>query len=138
MKLGTDIEVFLTDQNNNPKNAFGIIKGTKEFPYEWEQGYFTSLDCVLLEYNTPPRESKEDFKQDIKKSLNYLQSIIPEGDKLSFLPAYEFSESELFTVESKIFGCSPDFNAWTNKVNVITDAAESNLRTGGRQTCPAI
>ena len=132
-KIGTDIECFIVNNQNKAINAFNYVKGTKEFPFEWKRGFFTSLDCVLMEYNTPPTTELNIFKRDILDSISYLNTLIEESKSLhiSFFPSYELSEDQLFNPESKIFGCTPDFNAWTENINSTVSGDDTNLRSAG-------
>jgi hypothetical protein len=135
MKIGTDIEVFVLE-NNSPKNPCGIVKGEKEEPFQWDtEGYMTSLDCVAIEYNTPPVTNKSDFKQSVLHSLKYVQTLLKDNQKLCFSPSLRFPDSELYTIESITFGCTPDYNAWTGKMNKISGGlATDNLRSIGLHT----
>ena len=132
MILGTDIEVFVL-QDGEPLNACGIVQGSKETPYKWteEEGYLTSLDCVAIEFNTPPVNNKKDFKESIQKSLKYIQSLLTENQTICFNPSLNFDRNQLYTIESITFGCSPDYNAWTNKVNKIQAAEDTTIRSIG-------
>jgi hypothetical protein len=119
MILGTDIEIFVT-RNNKAINACGIVEGTKTFPYQWKEGGFlTSLDCIMMEYNTPITDNKKVFKKQILESQDYLKSLLESDLQLSPFPFYEVDEEELYTVESITFGCEPDLNAYTGKYNVV-------------------
>jgi hypothetical protein len=119
MILGTDIEIFVT-KDKKAINACGLVQGTKEYPYQWgEKGFLTSLDCIMMEYNTPATDNKEVFKKQIIDSQDYLKSLLKDGLELSPFPFYEVDESELYTIESITFGCQPDLNAYTGKENKI-------------------
>ena len=121
MILGTDIEMFVINkQTKQAINACGIVQGSKYKPYEWKPGFFTSLDCVMMEYNTPPTNDKEIFKKQILDSQEYLNSLLHTDLELSPFPYYEMDEDQLCTTESITFGCEPDYNAWTGKTNRVS------------------
>ena len=125
-RIGTDIELFILNKEGNPVNPFEFVKGTKQQPFEWKPRYYTSLDCVCIEYNTPPRASLAQFSNDIKESINYIKSIIPNDHSISFFPSYEFDKKELHTEESMTFGCDEDFDAYNGRPNKIVEVCKEN------------
>jgi hypothetical protein len=122
MVLGTDIEMFVIDkQTKKAVNACGIVQGTKYSPYQWKEGGFlTSLDCIMMEYNTPATSSKDVFIKQIYDSQQYLKSLLSDNLELSAFPYYDVDPDQLYTVESITFGCEPDINAYTGKFNRVT------------------
>ena len=122
MILGTDIEMFVINkQTKQAVNACGIVQGTKYSPYQWKEGGFlTSLDCIMMEYNTPATSNKDVFISQILESQEYLSSLLPNNLELSPFPYYDVNPEELYTVESITFGCEPDLNAYTGKFNKVS------------------
>jgi Phage phiEco32-like COOH.NH2 ligase-type 2 len=132
--IGSDIELFLRDkQTGEIVSAEGIAKGTKHEPYVFDPSskYFaTSLDNVLYEFCIPPSRRLEEFVNNIKKSMSYVNATLP--DRLCYAPiasarlAMHFLETE----NAQIFGCEPDYNAWTGNMN-NAPSVNTSLRSAG-------
>lgn len=133
--VGADIEVFL--QNKQTKeiiSAEGFIKGTKSIPYNYDPSnkYFaTSLDNVLAEFCIPPARNKVEFYNYIRKSLAYINNSIPKKYCTSAFPSYSLDPKWLQSEHSQIFGCEPDFNAYTRTVNRKPYCEDKTLRSAG-------
>lgn len=131
--IGADIEVFLQNtETGEIVSAEGIIKGSKYDPFIFEPPFFsTSLDNVLAEFTIPPSQSPDDFINNIRKGLDYINSSIPSGLKAISLPAaimdYKYLESE----NAMTFGCEPDFNAYTRDINYMGEVPDWRLRSAG-------
>lgn len=132
--IGGDHEVFLQDKKTKEiVSAEGIIKGTKHEPFNFdEEDRFacTSLDNVLAEYNIAPARTPAEYYGAIEKALNYIRNTIPKNLEPVALPAARLKEKYLQTENAMLFGCEPDYNAWTNQVN-DRPAADGNLRSAG-------
>lgn len=132
--IGGDHEVFLRDKNTNEViTAEGIVKGTKEDPYNFdEEDRFacTSLDCVLAEYNIAPARTRAEYFFGIEKALNYIRKSIPENLEVAFLPAARLAEKHLQSETAQRFGCSVDYNCWTRMANDPPNP-DGNLRSAG-------
>ena len=132
--IGADIEVFLHDEENKEiVSAEGIIQGTKDKPFVFDptnKYYATSLDNVMCEFCIPPAKTPAEFYDAIQKALNYINSATPENLKPLAIPAAEIDSKYLQTENALLFGCDPDYNAWTEVKNLSPGTA-TNLRTCG-------
>jgi hypothetical protein len=135
VKIGADIEVFLRNKETGEiVSAEGIIPGTKYKPFIFDDSsefHALSLDNVSPEFCIPPSTSPAEFYFGIEKALKYINSIIPKELETAALPAAYLDEKYLQTENAKLFGCEPDFNAWTEMQNMPPSPTENNMRTGG-------
>lgn len=137
-KIGADIEVFLRRKKDKEiVTAEGLIKGTKDVPFNFDvenKFYATSLDNVMAEFCIPPSTTNSEFFHGIQKALNYINSSIPKRLETVALPSALVNEKYLVTKNAQLFGCDPDYNAWTGVIN-IPPGTGTNLRTCGKIGC---
>lgn len=131
--IGADPELFFRNKiTGNFVSSVGLIGGTKEAPKPIGEGCAVQEDNVAVEFNTPPCDSMESFIASLDYNLNYLQD---EAEKLGLTLAIEpsglFPWEELETPAARIFGCDPDFNAWTRQQNPRPANVAGNLRSAG-------
>lgn len=135
IKLGCDPEAFLMDTQGVLKSAVGLIGGTKAYPLPLPlgDGYAVQEDNVALEFNIPPASSRTEFVDSISKTLAFLTRIVDEnyGYKINQSSASSFDATELDSPGAQLFGCDPDFNAWTNRANPRPNSADKTLRSCG-------
>lgn len=133
MKIGSDPEVFLVDVTGKYISSIGLIGGTKENPRPIrEDGCAVQEDNVAVEFNTPPAETVDAFIEGIKFNLDYLTEFVKQrGLSLSIDASAEFPEDQLADPRAQVFGCDPDFNAWTHKLNPRPTAQNMSLRAAG-------
>ena len=136
MRLGADPEVFLINRSGDFVSSVGKIPGTKEQPHHisgMPPGFTVQQDNVALEFGIPPAANAKQFAEHIASVLaGARRHILPKG--LSYATAascVSFPKSQLNTAEANIFGCEPDFNAWTGKENPRPEAKNKNLRSCG-------
>jgi hypothetical protein len=133
-KIGADIEVFLQNKENGQVvSAEGLIPGKKDKPFIFDDVsnfHAISLDNVMAEFCIPPATTPADFYFGIEKALKYIESIIPKNLEILIAPAAQLEDKWLQTENAKLFGCDPDFNAWTLEQNLPPGTA-TNLRTSG-------
>lgn len=133
--IGGDHEVFLRNKKTGEiVSAEGIIQGTKYEPFNFDENdrfACTSLDNVLAEYNIAPAKTAAEFYHGIEKALNYINSHIPKGLEVVALPAARLKKKYLKTENTQLFGCEPDFNAWTNGGMNERPKADGDLRSAG-------
>lgn len=136
MKLGCDPEAFLIDVQGQLHSAIGKIGGSKENPLplvDLGDGYAVQEDNVAIEFNIPPAESCEAFVHSIKTTLHFLEAGINEmyGYSIGKMSAAVFPEPELDNPAAMVFGCDPDYNAWTQEANPKPKADDWRLRSCG-------
>lgn len=132
--IGADPEVFVGDANS-VRSIVGLIGGTKENPLPMPigDGFAVQEDNVALEYNIPASPTKELFVSNITSAMDFLSTVMRDMHGLHFVKesAVSFPESELDTPAARMFGCDPDFNAYTGKANRKPQAEDRNLRSCG-------
>ncbi|HEY1020778.1 MAG TPA: hypothetical protein VGE06_00635 [Flavisolibacter sp.] len=134
--IGADIEVFLRDTASGEiVSAEGIVKGTKERPFFFDskdEFSGTSLDNVMAEFTVKPAQTPAEFFHAVEKSLGYVRSSVHNlGLAPVAQPAARLSERFLKTKNAMLFGCDPDYNAWTEMMNPNPGERISDLRTCG-------
>jgi len=133
--IGTDPEFFLVDDKNCGKSAIRFIDGIKGNPAELGDGYSIMYDNVAVEFNTPPVSGDKRFVETLRTALSKVKRYLQKKGckyKLSAIRALTFSDEELSDEEAKIFGCDPDYSAWTLELQQPPpDAVEKPLRTIG-------
>lgn len=134
MMLGCDPEIFLVDAAGAFVSAIGKIGGSKQAPRRLPlgEGYAVQEDNVALEFNIPPAQTSNEFVDHIKRVKDFLSQEVNEmGLKFSQASATQFPIHELFHPAAMEFGCDPDYNAWTGKVNPRPKATDETLRSCG-------
>jgi hypothetical protein len=137
LSLGSDPEFFIT-RDGIFYPSCGIIGGTKEVPKPLKESGIEGLsiqeDNVAVEITTAPCTSKEMFVNNITNSIEYLPKAFPKEYELSLSKAASayFDPKYLDTEQARTFGCDPDVDAYTGKLNEISDSAKTtNFRTCG-------
>jgi hypothetical protein len=100
------------------------------------EGYAIQEDNVTVEYNVPVCGTRDDWNDAIIVGLTgcFNQGLIdPKEYTFSRLAAHVFPDDKMTHPGSQVFGCEPDYNAWTGKVNKKIKLPEKlkNLRTAG-------
>lgn len=137
--IGSDPELFIVDTSKNNKiiSSIGLIPGVKGDAYrpaELPEGFGLQIDNILAEFNIPPTSDKNDFITSIMVMKDYIRDYIKKKN-----PNYDIcckasalvDEDQLQSDEAKLFGCSPDFNAWLLEQNPRPSGDSTNLRTTG-------
>lgn len=141
VKIGADPEIFLIDkQTNKPKSSIGIIGGTKHEPIDIGQGCALQEDNVMTEFCIPPATNAEDLNKSITYALEVIdKKIKPLNLEIAIVPSLSFEFSELDNYNAQMFGCDPDYSAWTKQVNIAPQPSpELLLRCAGKIGCQAI
>lgn len=132
--IGADPEVFVGD-SLGVRSIIGKIGGTKMCPQPLPlgDGFAVQEDNVALEYNIPISNSKQMFVSNITTAMEFIESTLQDRLGLHFVKesAVSFPSSELQDPRALEFGCEPDFNAWTCRVNRKPKADDVNLRSCG-------
>lgn len=133
MRIGADPELFAVDLEGKFRSFIGKVGGTKQHPLVIrDDGCAVQEDNVAAEFNIPPCESAEKFIEAINFNLEHLRTIATNhGLNLSISASAEFPLEELLDPKAMEFGCDPDFNAWTEKVNLRPRSRNKYLRSAG-------
>ena len=133
MRLGSDPEYFLLNEQESPVAVCGMIGADKWNPQQYEdmpEGYTVQEDNVAVEFGIPPAASAEQFVKHMqavqKRFLKDFKHL-----KFSKLSCILFPPDQLKHPQAKIFGCEPDFNAWTGEENPKPKAPSPLLRSAG-------
>lgn len=134
--IGADIELFLQNVNSGEiVSAEGIIKGTKEEPFQFisfQEGFATSLDNIMVEFNIPPARDSKKFAENILFAMRWINGFIPQNLRTIAKPSAFVNFAYLQTDNAKLFGCEPDYNAWLmGEQNPKPSPNNSNLRSCG-------
>lgn len=128
--FGADPEVFVGA--DRPGSAIGVLGGSKTAPLRVAGGAVQE-DNVLAEFNIDPAGDEDQFVAGIQSVLRILQQMLPSG--MAVLPriaSHEYTREELrsYGPAAMVFGCDPDYNAYTREQN-RPPSRGSNLRTAG-------
>jgi len=127
---GADPELMLVDAQGVLVSAIGIVPGTKEDPHPLTCGA-VQHDNVLGEFNVNPSETSEELVHNFREVLRELSEMIAPLSLVARASA-EYPKSALEDDVAKIFGCDPDFNAWTMMRNSVDGtAAMKRFRSAG-------
>ena len=132
MRLGCDPEVFLQDEHGKFISSIGLIGGNKHAPkqcFGLPDGFTLQEDNVALEFGIPPASSANEF-------VNYIRAVLHNGKqttglKFSGLSCVVFPEDQMQTPDAFVFGCEPDYNAWTKQVNEKPEPPHPFMRSAG-------
>jgi hypothetical protein len=134
-KLGADPELFMADRFGALKASCGKIGGSKEAPMPMGlgEGFMIQEDNVAVEFNIPPASSAEELRNNMRRALKEIASGVKTmyDYEIVNLSAASFPEEELASPAAQVFGCDPDFDAWTMKKNPRPTAVDKNLRSCG-------
>lgn len=135
--IGADIEIFLKERATGKAiSSEGITKGTKYKPFAFDPKnpwFTTSLDNVSTEFTIPPIEvdKPKKFIMALTKALKYIKNTIPPGLDLLITPSVSFDPKQLESENAQMFGCEPDYNAYSMTINSKPFAEDWTLRSAG-------
>lgn len=134
LSLGADPEWFLSN-GKTPVSAIGKIGGSKQNPLQMEglpPGFTVQEDNVALEYNIPATTSVGKWLDYHELAQDYIKRKLKELKlKPQITGSAQFSDAELDTPAAWIFGCDPDYCAWTGRPNPRPHSDNPNLRSAG-------
>jgi hypothetical protein len=136
--IGADPELFLKDKDGKIVPAFLLVKGTKEEPEPIsEKGHSIQYDNVMIEYQIPPCKTEDEFVENNKFVLKYIEETIcnPKGLKISITASEHIENEYLEHPIANEFGCSPDFNAHTGDENKVVKGVPTLRSAGAHLHC---
>lgn len=138
--IGSDLEMFITDQDDNLESAIGIFGGTKTEPKYIGELCYIQEDNILVEANIPPVDNFDDFYKYISYIKSYINETHPEY-KLKYSSSETAPLNLLLNEKAREFGCEPVFIVdYNNDGDIIPEddfnegieiKRQSNKRTGG-------
>lgn len=136
--VGADPEMFIINETTGEVvSSIGLIPGEKGDAYRAEdmpEGYGIETDNILAEFNIPPCKTKEEFISAMNFMKDYIRKFVkninPELN-IKCSASEMVGDDQLRTPEAKMFGCSVDFNAYTEDANPKPDGERTNLRSAG-------
>lgn len=135
ISIGADVELFAMDKVGHHVALCGLIGGTKDKPKQLEHlpdGFTVQEDNVALEFNIPPSFSSKNFTRFIDKMVQETKGIINKlGLDISKNSSATFDLAQLMHPNALVFGCEPDYNAWTKRENKKPISKNKQLRTAG-------
>lgn len=133
-RCGADPEVFLTSRKTGQfQSIIGKIGAGKWNPKQVEglpEGFTLQEDNVSLEFGVPPAASAEQFIKHIRTVMKAGLSSLP-GERFSKLSCVVFPKEEMDHPSAHVFGCEPDYNAWTGMENPKPQPAHPFMRSAG-------
>ncbi len=131
--VGADPEVFVATSDGSITSAIGHVGGSKLFPRPVTDGGVQE-DNVLAEFNINPARSKMEFINNMDSVMADLKSIL-ESNQLQpiIIPSHTYTTEQLqsFGPDAMEFGCSSEWNAWTDRRLPKPKAEGHTLRTAG-------
>jgi hypothetical protein len=132
-RCGADPETFLMDSTGKHISAIGLINADKWSPLQipsLPKGFTLQEDNVTLEYGIPPAASADEFVAHIQKVMEKSKEWI---GSLTFskLSCTIFEPDQMKHPMAHVFGCEPDFNAWTGKENKKPNPPHPLMRSAG-------
>lgn len=132
MRLGSDPEVFVL-KGDKLTSIIGFIGANKHAPLQIEgmaPGFTLQEDNVALEFGIPPAASADEFIRHIQDVQAAFLKRLPEFT-FSKLSCSIFPEDQMESPLAHIFGCEPDYNAWTGKENKKPEPPHPYMRSAG-------
>ncbi|RME53125.1 hypothetical protein D6783_02880, partial [Candidatus Woesearchaeota archaeon] len=126
---GCDPEVFLQDAQGNIVPSCGLIGGHKDRPLKIGN-VFLLEDNIMAEFGIEPTASKEEFYKRTVQALDAIREVT--GLEPYVKPALKFERQWLKAAGSGafVFGCSPDYDAYSLQRNPTPNPL-SRIRTCG-------
>lgn len=133
MRLGADPETFLLNEQGKHISVIGLIGADKYNPLQVDgmpKGFTLQEDNVALEFGQPPSANEDEWVFNTKAAMQAGLSKL-KGLSFSKLSCTVFDEDQMEHPMAHIFGCEPDYNAYTGKKNKKPVPHHSYMRSAG-------
>lgn len=136
LTIGADPEFFLKSTvSDEIISVEGLLGGTKDEPKPLGE-YFVQEDNVMVEFNIPPCVDDVSFERHITTGISEISKFFKPKNLIPYLKSSaEFSEEQLNTEKAKEFGCSVDFDAWSETENPKVQPPVKLRFAGGHVHC---
>lgn len=133
--LGSDPEFFISDKKGKLISSIGLINGTKDSPQLLPflgEGFAIQTDNVLGEFNIPATNDPHEAMISIAIMKAYVSGFLADKGLLpKYMASGVYKKNQLNSYEAKLFGCSVDYNAWTENENPRPEGDATSLRSAG-------
>jgi len=137
--IGGDPEFFITDKEGKVTNADMFLPGKRNpIPVSDYRGKKESsrvfFDGIQGEMAPKEQQCREYFAHNIQRCFRAVYNRIPEDHSISLAPSARVTKRVLNRAdpEARMFGCEPDFNAYTGNTNTPEmDASNHPFRYAG-------
>lgn len=128
--FGADPEMFAKNKKGTPVSLIGLIGGSKMAPRKIPCGALQE-DNVSGEMNIDPVSTKREFIRNMSVVRDTLRTEIRSHDLVPVIePHVFFPADQLQHENARAFGCTPDYDVWTGKVNPTPVPPANGMRTG--------
>lgn len=136
--IGSDPELFLIDKTTGKVvSSIGIIPGEKDNAFRektWPKGFGLEIDNILAEFNIPAVKTKKAWIKNMNFMKNYIRNFVMQiNPNLDIMctASMMVDDDQLNSEAAKLFGCDPDYNAYTETANPKPQGDRGNLRSAG-------
>lgn len=129
--FGADIEFFISTRKGEPIPAIGMVGGSKEDPRPIGDGFFVQEDNVAVEFNIPISKTVDDFYHNVYIGFQRVVETLPPATQPLLKASCQFDRVYMMHPQAREFGCDPDINAYTKKVNPRPKCDDPFLRSAG-------
>lgn len=136
--VGSDPELFIVNgKTGKVVSSVGMIPGEKGNPWVGPgmgMGYGLETDNILAEFNIPPVTTKEDFVNSLEFMKGYIRDFVKNINQdydILCSASQIVDKDQLQSDQARLFGCSEDYNAYTEDVNPKPEGEKTNLRSAG-------
>lgn len=129
--FGSDAELFLKTLSGDLFPSCGLVGGTKEKPRSLGEGFYIQEDNVSVEFNIPVCKEKDQFVKAVERGVMKVSKELPPSLRIDMqMSSHSFPSAYIDWIpQAKVFGCEPDYNAWTLEQNPKPSAPDPYLRT---------
>lgn len=132
--IGTDPE-FFPMQDGQITSVAGKLGCSKDQKLDLSDDVRLQEDNVLAEFDINPQKGFTAFNDNVQRGLDLVNKKLAEHQmELAFgVSSHIYTEEQLksFHESAFVFGCTPDFNAFTGLRNPSPTSANPGLRTAG-------
>lgn len=133
--IGTDPEMFVRTSSGIITSVAGKLGCSKENKIDLAKDVRLQEDNVLAEFDINPQQGFEAFNDNVQRGIDLTNEVLKKQDMEAALgvSSHIFSKEELesFHPSAFVFGCTPDFNAFTGQKNASPTSENKGLRTAG-------
>lgn len=133
VKFGTDAEFFVRTISGQPIPICGMVGGTKDKPRPLPGlpvGFAVQEDNAAAEFNVPATKSRGAFITNVEAALMGVKRLLPKSVILDYdCSSLVFNEDYLTIPEMLVFGCEPDYNAFTMSANEVPTPPQPGFRS---------